>query len=82
LMIRTLIMAMKLRPDFVILVASDGDYAPVVEALRDEGIRTEVVASVHLLVNDLRRHAVKVIDLDNMLEGIHAQHASAARTAC
>ncbi|MDR1659253.1 MAG: NYN domain-containing protein [Desulfovibrio sp.] len=72
LMIRTLILAMKLRPDFVILVASDGDYTPMVEALRDEGIRTEVVASVPLLANDLRRHAVKVVDLDGVLEGIRA----------
>ena len=73
LMIRTLTLAMKLRPDFVTLVASDGDYTPMVEALRDEGIRTEVVASLPLLANDLRRHVVKVIDLDAVLEDLCAQ---------
>ncbi|BAV91666.1 NYN domain-containing protein [Candidatus Desulfovibrio trichonymphae] len=76
LMIRTLTLAMKLRPDFVTLVASDGDYTPMVESLRDEGIRTEVVASLPLLANDLRRHAVNVIDLDAVLEDLRAQQCA------
>ncbi|MDR2488466.1 MAG: NYN domain-containing protein [Desulfovibrio sp.] len=83
LMIRTLILAMKLRPDFVILVASDGDYTPMVEALRDEGIRTEVVASMPLLANDLRRHAVKVTDMDEVLGGIQVhQRTNGACRPC
>ncbi|MDR1778072.1 MAG: NYN domain-containing protein [Desulfovibrio sp.] len=83
LMIRTLILSMKLRPDFVILVASDGDYTPMVEALRDEGIRTEVVASFPLLANDLRRHAVRVVDLDEVLDKILVRQRSGdARLFC
>ena len=83
LMIKTLVLAMKLRPDFVILVASDGDYTPMVEALRDEGIRTEVVATVPLLANDLRRRAVRVVDLDEVLAGIQArQRAGGACRSC
>lgn len=68
LMIKTLTLAMKLRPDFVTLVAADGDYAPMVEALRDEGIRTEVVASPSMLASDLERQAFNVIDLDELLQ--------------
>lgn len=70
LMITTLIMAMKLRPDFVTLVAADGDYAPMVEALRREGIRTEVVASPSMLASDLKRVAVNVADLDEILNSL------------
>ena len=70
LMIRTLTLAMKLRPDFLMLVAADGDYAPMVEALRDEGIRTEVVAAPDMLAGDLRRHAVRISDLDDILENL------------
>ena len=67
LMITTLTLAMKLRPDFLMLVAADGDYAPMVEELRKEGIRTEVVASPSMLASDLKRVAVNVADLDEIL---------------
>lgn len=67
LMITTLTLAMKLRPDFVMLVAADGDYAPMVEELRKEGIRTEVVASPSMLASELKRVAVNVADLDEIL---------------
>jgi uncharacterized LabA/DUF88 family protein len=68
LMIKTLTLAMKLRPDFVMLVAADGDYAPMVEALRDEGIRTEIIAAPNTLASELRRHAKNVIDLETLLQ--------------
>lgn len=70
LMITTLTLAMKLRPDFVTLVAADGDYAPMVEALRMEGIRTEVVAHPDMLASDLKRVAVNVADLDEILNSL------------
>ena len=72
LMIKTLTLAMKLRPDFVTLVAADGDFAPMVEALRDEGIRTEVIAAPDMLASDLRRHAVNVADLDDLLQHLQS----------
>jgi len=71
LMLRTLILAMKLRPDFVILFAADGDFAPMVAMLREEGIRTEVVAPLDMLASDLQRHAVNVVDFDQMMRSIH-----------
>ena len=70
LMITTLTLAMKLRPDFLMLVAADGDYAPMVEELRKEGIRTEVVASPSMLASDLKRVAVNVADLDEILNNL------------
>lgn len=72
LMVKTLTLAMKLRPDFVTLVAADGDYAPMVEALRDEGIRTEIVASLTMLASDLKRQAFNVVDLDELLQSIQS----------
>lgn len=79
LMIKTLILSMKLKPDFLLLLAADGDYAPMVEALREEGVRTEVIASDDMLANDLKRCAVKVIDLDYILGSIKEEEAEPPR---
>jgi uncharacterized LabA/DUF88 family protein len=70
LVVKTLTMALKLRPDYVVLVASDGDYAPMVEALREEGIRTEVVAFSDMLASDLRRQAFAITDLGQIFDAI------------
>ncbi|NWH06443.1 NYN domain-containing protein [Desulfobacter latus] len=70
LVITTLSMCLRLRPDFLTLVAADGDFSPMVEELRREGIRTEVVASAHMLASDLKKVAWNVIDLDNILENL------------
>ncbi|WP_077072942.1 NYN domain-containing protein [Mailhella massiliensis] len=70
LMLTTLMLAMKLRPDFVLLFAADGDFAPMVEILRGEGIRTEVVASPTMLASELIRQAVNTVDYDEMLQSI------------
>ena len=40
LMIRLALVCTRLKPDFLVLVAADGDYAPLVWGLREEGIRT------------------------------------------
>ena len=70
LMLTTITMALKLRPDFVLLFAADGDFAPMVELLRNEGIRTEVVAPLDMLATDLRRYASNVVDFDALLDSI------------
>lgn len=67
LVIATLSLALRLRPDFVVLAAADGDFAPMVWELRNEGIRTEVLARPEMLASDLRRAAYSVIDLDSLL---------------
>jgi uncharacterized LabA/DUF88 family protein len=67
LVIATLSLALRLRPDFLVLAAADGDFAPMVWELRDVGIRTEVLARPQNLASDLRRAAYSVIDLDEVL---------------
>lgn len=80
LMLATLQCALKTRPDFVMLFAADGDFAPMVEMLRQEGIRTEVVAPLDRLATDLRRHAVRVINYDEMLGKIKKRKALTENT--
>ena len=67
LVIATLSLALRLRPDFLVLAAADGDFAPMVWELRNVGIRTEVMARPECLASDLRRAAYSVIDLDEVL---------------
>jgi uncharacterized LabA/DUF88 family protein len=70
LVIATLSLALRLRPEFVVLAAADGDFAPMVWELRNEGIRTEVLARPQMLASDLRRAAYSVIDIDDVLNAI------------
>jgi uncharacterized LabA/DUF88 family protein len=70
LIIATLSLALRLRPEFVVLAAADGDFAPMVWELRNEGIRTEVLARPQMLASDLRRAAYSVIDIDDVLNTI------------
>jgi hypothetical protein len=70
LVIATLSYCFRLRPDFLTFVAADGDYAPMVEELRREGIRTEVVAAPKMLASDLKKVAWSTIDLEEILKTI------------
>lgn len=70
LMISTLSTCLRLRPDFLVFVGADGDYAPMLWELRKEGIRTEVVATTNSLANDLKRVAFTIISLDELFERI------------
>lgn len=64
LMITTLSSCLKLRPDFLVFVAGDGDFAPMLWELRNEGIRTEVVADdKDSFARELKRVAYNCIDL-------------------
>lgn len=74
LMIATLSLALRLHPDFLVLAAADGDFAPMVWELRDVGIRTEVLARPQMLASDLRRAAYSVIDLDEALNRVGGTH--------
>lgn len=70
LVIATLSLALRLRPDFLVLAAADGDFAPMVWELREVGIRTEILANPMILASDLRRAAYSVIDLDEALDRV------------
>lgn len=71
LVIESLALCLRLRPDFFVLFAGDGDFAPLVWALRAEGIRTEVVASAANLASDLRRAAHNVIEAEPLFQELH-----------
>jgi uncharacterized LabA/DUF88 family protein len=71
LVIESLALCLRLRPDFFVLFAGDGDFAPLVWALRAEGIRTEVVASAANLASDLRRAAYGVIEAEPLFQALH-----------
>lgn len=70
LMLTTLMLCMKLKPDYLMLFAADGDFAPMVEILRHEGIRTEVVAPLDSLAGELKRYATKIYDFSEILATI------------
>jgi hypothetical protein len=71
LMITTLSRCLKLRPDFLVFVSGDGDYAPMLWELRNEGIRTEVVADdSESFAPELKRVAYNCIDLCQILTEI------------
>ncbi len=74
LMLTTLMLCMKLRPDYLMLFAADGDFAPMVELLRCEGIRTEIVAPTDSLAGELKRHATKIHDFDDILTTIRDKY--------
>jgi uncharacterized LabA/DUF88 family protein len=76
LMITTLSTCLRLKPDFLLFVAADGDYAPMIWELRYEGIRTEVVANAGSLANDLKRAAYSVIDVDDIFNTINHQRTT------
>jgi len=87
LMIATLSICLKLRPDFLVFVGADGDYAPLVWELRNEGIRTEVVAvmdavaSANTLASDLRRAAYNVVDLRLVFDALKEARNGGAHQA-
>ena len=51
--------------------AGADDLAPVVGELRDNGIRTEVVAASDMLGSQLKRASYSVVDLHEVFETIH-----------
>ena len=67
LMIRLALTCARLKPDFLVLVAADGDYAPLVWGLREEGIRTKLITDPQVLSPDLRISAFSISDLGNVL---------------
>jgi hypothetical protein len=76
LMITTMSRCFKLRPDFLVFVAGDADYAPMLWELRHEGIRTEVVADEESLALELKRVAYNCIDLCELLDNSETNEES------
>lgn len=73
LMIRLALVCARLKPDFLALLAADGDYAPLVWGLREEGIRTKLITDFASLAPDLRRAAYSVSSFHNVLEQLYRE---------
>lgn len=66
-------LATEMRPDIVVLVTGDSDFAHLALTLRRRGIRVEVAAIAQTLGNELRASANSIIDLRelfNSFEGL------------
>lgn len=74
LMIRLALACARLKPDFLVLVASDGDYAPLVWGLREEGIRTKLISDPHNLASELRAAAYSVSSIFSVLDRMQAEY--------
>jgi uncharacterized LabA/DUF88 family protein len=71
-------LAVDLRPDIVVLVTGDGDFAHLAQTLRRRGIRVEVAAVAATLSNSLKAAANDVIDLTDVLNRMPALNGDAA----
>jgi uncharacterized LabA/DUF88 family protein len=56
-------MSLEIKPDIVVLVTGDSDFAPLAEKLRRRGIRVEVASAAQSLGNDLKNAANSIVDL-------------------
>ncbi len=70
LMIKLALVCARLKPDFLVLVAGDGDYAPLVWGLRDEGIRTKLITDLTSVAPELKAAVYSVSDIFNVLQQV------------
>jgi len=67
-------MEMAAHVDHIVLFSGDGDFRPLVEALKRKGVRISVVSTIRsqppMIADDLRREADNFIDLDDLREVI------------
>jgi uncharacterized LabA/DUF88 family protein len=57
--------------DVLVLVSGDGDYVPLVDYVREKGVRVEVYSFVESLAKELRIAADQWYDLHS-LKSVHA----------
>lgn len=67
-------MEMAAHVDHIVLFSGDGDFRPLVEALKRKGVRVSVVSTIRsqppMIADDLRREADNFIDLDDLRDVI------------
>jgi len=66
-------LALEVRPDIVVLLTGDSDFAYLAEKLRRRGIRVEVASVEQSLGNDLKIAASSVVDLVEIFDGFEQQ---------
>ncbi|NJK39955.1 MAG: NYN domain-containing protein [Oscillatoriales cyanobacterium SM2_3_0] len=66
-------LALEIRPDIVVLVTGDSDFAHLAEKLRRRGIRVEVASVEQSLGNDLKMSANSIVDLIELFDRFEQQ---------
>ena len=69
-------LALEMKPDIVVLVTGDSDFAHLAEKLRRRGIRVEVASVEQSLGNDLKNAASSIIDLVEVFDALPAQNTN------
>lgn len=67
-------LALEMRPDIVVLITGDSDFAYLTEKLRRRGIRVEVASVAQTLGNELKLAANSIIDLIGVFDGFQRQN--------
>lgn len=67
-------LALEVRPDIVVLVTSDSDFAYLAEKIRRRGMRVEVASVEQSLGNDLKIAASSVVDLIEIFDTFEQQN--------
>ena len=67
-------LALEVRPDIVVLVTGDSDFAYLAQKLRKRGMRVEVASVEQSLGNDLKNAASSVIDLIEVFDSFDQQN--------
>ncbi|MDY6782960.1 MAG: NYN domain-containing protein [Cyanobacteriota bacterium] len=69
-------LALEVRPDIVVLVTGDSDFAYLAEKLRRRGIRVEVASVEQSLGNDLKVAASSIVDLIEVFDSFEPQNSA------
>ena len=67
-------LALEIRPDIVVLVTGDSDFAYLAEKLRRRGMRVEVASVEQSLGNELKLAANSVVDLIEIFDNFQQQN--------
>ncbi|MGA9377273.1 MAG: NYN domain-containing protein [Phormidium sp.] len=67
-------LALEVRPDIVVLVTGDSDFAYLAEKLRRRGMRVEVASVEQSLGNELKNAASSTIDLIEIFDSFEQQN--------
>lgn len=67
-------LALEIRPDIVVLVTGDSDFAHLAEKLRRRGMRVEVASVEQSLGNELKNAASSVVDLIEVFDKFNQQN--------
>ena len=69
-------LALEVKPDIVVLVTGDSDFAYLAEKLRRRGIRVEVASVEQSLGSELKNSANSIVDLIEVFDKFNAQNGN------